>query len=325
MADQRADPARLRDHPDRAGARARRQAASRASSRAARSCSRARAERAKRLDAGERPDFLAETKAIRDGDWKIAPVPDGAAVPPRRDHRAGRRQDGHQRLQLGRRFVHDRLRGLELAALDEPDPGPDQHRPGDPPHADVQAGVAGGQQELQAQRQDRDAAGAAARLAPRREARHRSTASASRGGIFDFALFMFHNAKEQLARGAGPYFYLPKMESHLEARLWNEIFVADAERARPAAGHDQGDGADRDHPRRVRDGRDPLRAARAQRRPERRPLGLHLQLHQEVQARPRLLPRRPRQGDDDGAVHARLCAAAAARSATSAARRRSAA
>ena len=46
------------------------------------------------------------------------------------------------------------------------------------------------------------------------------------GGIFDFALFLFHNAKEQLARGAGPYFYLPKLESHLEARLWNEIFVA---------------------------------------------------------------------------------------------------
>jgi malate synthase len=45
------------------------------------------------------------------------------------------------------------------------------------------------------------------------------------GGIFDFALFLFHNAKEQLARGAGPYFYLPKMESHLEARLWNDIFV----------------------------------------------------------------------------------------------------
>ncbi|HZX29428.1 MAG TPA: malate synthase A, partial [Telluria sp.] len=39
------------------------------------------------------------------------------------------------------------------------------------------------------------------------------------------ALFMFHNAKEQIARGAGPFFYLPKMESHLEARLWNDIFV----------------------------------------------------------------------------------------------------
>ncbi|MGE0072956.1 MAG: malate synthase A, partial [Thiomonas sp.] len=45
------------------------------------------------------------------------------------------------------------------------------------------------------------------------------------GSLFDFGLFFFHNAREQLARGAGPYFYLPKMESHLEARLWNDVFV----------------------------------------------------------------------------------------------------
>jgi malate synthase len=44
------------------------------------------------------------------------------------------------------------------------------------------------------------------------------------GAMFDFALYFFHNAKELLARGTGPYFYLPKMESHLEARLWNDIF-----------------------------------------------------------------------------------------------------
>src|SRR5690606_14458835 len=44
------------------------------------------------------------------------------------------------------------------------------------------------------------------------------------GGIFDFALYMFHNAKELIARGSGPYFYLPKLENHLEARLWNDIF-----------------------------------------------------------------------------------------------------
>ena len=43
--------------------------------------------------------------------------------------------------------------------------------------------------------------------------------------MFDFALYFFHNAKELLARGSGPYFYLPKMESHLEARLWNDIFT----------------------------------------------------------------------------------------------------
>jgi malate synthase len=45
------------------------------------------------------------------------------------------------------------------------------------------------------------------------------------GALFDFALFFFHNAKELVARGTGPYFYLPKLESHLEARLWNSVFL----------------------------------------------------------------------------------------------------
>ncbi len=44
--------------------------------------------------------------------------------------------------------------------------------------------------------------------------------------LADFGLTFFHNAKEQLGRGTGPYFYLPKMESHLEARLWNDVFFA---------------------------------------------------------------------------------------------------
>ncbi|TIC35273.1 malate synthase [Wallemia mellicola] len=44
------------------------------------------------------------------------------------------------------------------------------------------------------------------------------------GGLFDFALYFYHNAKEYINRGFGPYFYLPKMESYLEARLWNDVF-----------------------------------------------------------------------------------------------------
>ncbi|HMA37622.1 MAG TPA: malate synthase A, partial [Chloroflexia bacterium] len=44
--------------------------------------------------------------------------------------------------------------------------------------------------------------------------------------LFDFGLYFFHNAQELLARGSGPYFYLPKLESHLEARLWNDVFTA---------------------------------------------------------------------------------------------------
>jgi malate synthase len=44
------------------------------------------------------------------------------------------------------------------------------------------------------------------------------------GALFDFGLYFFHNAKELMTRGTGPYFYLPKMESHLEARIWNDVF-----------------------------------------------------------------------------------------------------
>ncbi|KZT22592.1 malate synthase [Neolentinus lepideus HHB14362 ss-1] len=45
------------------------------------------------------------------------------------------------------------------------------------------------------------------------------------GSIFDFAMYFFHNAKELVARGSGPYFYLPKMEHYKEARLWNDVFL----------------------------------------------------------------------------------------------------
>jgi malate synthase len=50
------------------------------------------------------------------------------------------------------------------------------------------------------------------------------------GALVDFGLYFFHNAKELLERGSGPYFYLPKMESHLEARLWNDVFTFAEER-----------------------------------------------------------------------------------------------
>jgi malate synthase len=45
------------------------------------------------------------------------------------------------------------------------------------------------------------------------------------GALFDFGLYFFHNARKLIDKGTGPYFYLPKLESHLEARLWNEVFV----------------------------------------------------------------------------------------------------
>lgn len=45
------------------------------------------------------------------------------------------------------------------------------------------------------------------------------------GSLFDFALYFYHNAKELVKRGVGPYFYLPKMEHYLETRLWNDVFL----------------------------------------------------------------------------------------------------
>ena len=45
------------------------------------------------------------------------------------------------------------------------------------------------------------------------------------GALFDFGMYFYHNARELVSRGTGPYFYLPKMQSHLEARLWNEVFL----------------------------------------------------------------------------------------------------
>jgi len=56
------------------------------------------------------------------------------------------------------------------------------------------------------------------------------------GALVDFGLYFFHNAKELLERGSGPYFYLPKMESHLEARLWNDVFTFAEERVGIAHG-----------------------------------------------------------------------------------------
>lgn len=56
------------------------------------------------------------------------------------------------------------------------------------------------------------------------------------GGIFDFGLYFFHNAHELIVRGSGPYFYLPKLQNHREARLWNDIFVYAQDRLNIAQG-----------------------------------------------------------------------------------------
>ena len=90
-------------------------------------------------------------------------------------------------------------------------------------------------QDVPPERARRDAAGPARAAGTWTRSTSRSTASRSPARLFDFGLYFFHNARRLLGTGTGPYFYLPKLESHLEARLWNDVFRAAQERARPAA------------------------------------------------------------------------------------------
>ncbi len=104
------------------------------------------------------------------------------------------------------------------------------------------------------------------------------------GGVVDFGLYFFHNAEHLLSVGGrGPYFYLPKTESYLEARLWNDLFNH-AEQKFGIPRHHPGDRADRDDHRLVPVGGDHLRAARPHGWPERGSVGLHLLDHQEFPA-----------------------------------------
>jgi len=180
----------------------------------------ARVARAKRMDAGERPDFLAETAHIRNGDWKIAPIPQ--ALECRRVEITG---------PVERKMVINALNsGADSYMTDFEDsntPNWDNQITGQINMRDaVRKTISLEQNGKSYQLNDK-----VATLVVRPRGWHLDEkhvlvdGKRISGGIFDFALFMFHNAKEQLARGAGPYFYLPKMESHLEARLWNDIFI----------------------------------------------------------------------------------------------------
>src|SRR5450830_907323 len=180
----------------------------------------ARVERVKRLDAGERPDFLPETANIRSGDWKIAPIPE--ALKCRRVEITG---------PVERKMVINAFNsGADSYMTDFEDsnsPVWDNQVTGQINLFDAIRRTI----SLESNGKSYKLNDKIATLVVRPRGWHLDekhvTIDGKRisGGIFDFALFLFHNAKEQLARGAGPYFYLPKMESHLEARLWNDIFV----------------------------------------------------------------------------------------------------
>ncbi len=180
----------------------------------------ARALRQKEFDAGKMPDFLPATKSVRDADWRIADQPKD--ILDRRVEITG---------PTDRKMVINALNsGASTFMADFEDA-----------NCPTWANMIEGQGNLMdAVRRTItfEQAGKSYRLNektavlfPRPRGWHldekhvKIDGKPVSGGILDFALYFFHNAKELLARGSGPYFYLPKMESHLEARLWNDIFT----------------------------------------------------------------------------------------------------
>ena len=180
----------------------------------------AREERQARLDGGERPDFLPETADVRAGDWTVAPVP--ADMQDRRTEITG---------PVDRKMIINALNSGAKAFMADFE---DSNTP-------TWANVIMGQVNLRdavlgtitfegggkSYKLGEDTATLLVR--PRGwhllEKHFTVDGRPVSGGVFDFALYMFHSAKPKIASGSGPYFYLPKLESHLEARLWNDIFV----------------------------------------------------------------------------------------------------
>jgi malate synthase len=179
-----------------------------------------RVERAKELDGGAKLDFLPETASVRSGDWKVAPIP--AALHCRRVEITGPVE--------AKMVINAFNSGADSYMTDFEDSNSPLWT------NQIQGQINLGQAirrtltlEQNGKTYKLNDKIATLQVRPRGwhlDEKH-VTIDGQRvsGGIFDFALFLFHNAKEQIARGAGPFFYLPKMESHLEARLWNDIFV----------------------------------------------------------------------------------------------------
>jgi malate synthase len=181
----------------------------------------ARARRQSEFDAGKLPDFLPETKHIRESEWTVAPVP---------------RDLQDRRVEItgptDRKMVINALNcGANVFMADFEDA-----------NTPTWENMIEGQINLrdavsrtiafvspEGRRYELNNRTATLLVRPRgwhlTESHVRVDGAPVSGAIFDFALYLFHSAKALVARNSGPYFYLPKMESHLEAQLWNDIFV----------------------------------------------------------------------------------------------------
>ena len=182
----------------------------------------ARVERQKRFDAGETPDFLPETKSVRDGDWKVAPIP--ADLQDRRVEITG---------PVDRKMIVNALNsGAKVFMADFEDASSPVFAnmiEGQANLKDLWAGSIGFTDERTGKSYEVKKDRAALMVRPRgwhlNERHLLVDGQESSGSLFDFGLYVFHCAKAQAAAGSTPAFYLPKMESHKEARLWNDVFA----------------------------------------------------------------------------------------------------
>src|ERR1700682_4120896 len=181
---------------------------------------RKRDERQARLDAGEQPQFLAETLSVRESEWKVAKAPKD--LQDRRVEITG---------PTDRKMLINALNsGARVFMADFEDS-----------NSPTWANLVGGQVNLidaierridftspEGKQYRLNEKIATLMVRPRgwhlSEKHMLVDGKPVSGSLFDFGLFFFHNAAVQIGKGTGPYFYLPKMESHLEARLWNDVF-----------------------------------------------------------------------------------------------------
>lgn len=180
-----------------------------------------RVERQREIDAGQLPDFLPETAAIRNGDWQVPPPPPDLVD--RRTEITG---------PVDRKMAINALNsGAQCWMADMEDA-----------NSPTWENVIEGQINLfdavrrsitytspEGKQYALKAKTATIVARPRgwhMEEKHvRLDGRRISASLFDWGMFFFHNARELVARGSGPYFYLPKLESHLEARLWNDVFL----------------------------------------------------------------------------------------------------
>jgi malate synthase len=179
-----------------------------------------RDERQARLDAGEAPEFLPGTKSVRESEWKVAPA--AKDLEDRRVEITG---------PTDRKMLINALNsGARVFMADFEDANT-------PTWSNLVEGQVNLIDAIERSLDFTSPEGKEYRLNPNvatlvvrprgwhLEERHLEVGGKPvSGSLFDFGLYFFHNAKRLLGKGSGPYFYLPKLESHLEARLWNDVF-----------------------------------------------------------------------------------------------------